>query len=48
MTTNVDRNRIIEIANLLIDELNDCDDIDFADKVAFAVLNSEKLEKVGR
>lgn len=46
--TNIDRNRIIEIANLLIDELNECDDIDFADKVAFAVLHNEKLDKVGK
>lgn len=46
--TNIDRNRIIEIANLLIDELELRDDIDFADKVAFAVLHSEKLEKVGK
>lgn len=46
--TNIDRNRIIEIANWLIDELQACDDIAFADKVVFAIQDNEKLEKVGK
>lgn len=46
--TNTDRNRIIEIANLLIDELAGCIDYDFVDKVVYAVQDGEKLQKVGK
>lgn len=46
--TNIDRNRIIEIANLLIDELSSCIDYDFIDKVVCAVQDNEKLEKMGK
>lgn len=46
--TNIDRNRIIEIANLLIDELSSCIDYDFVDKVVYAIQDNEKLQKVGK